>query len=85
LKRALPRDLNEVAQFVAEEEHRATLNLSDPQTGKRYGYTVKNDSTFEICAQFSLDERSQSDAWNHPAGEHCFTIDLLKQPANGFP
>jgi len=85
MKRPLPRDLDEIATFVSEDEHRTRLNILDPQTSKKYGYTVKGESTFELCAEFSLDDRNQDNSWNHPAGQHCFTIDILKGLRAGYP
>jgi Domain of unknown function (DUF5671) len=79
LKRALPCDLDEIARFVSHEEHRRDLNLSDPQSGEKYGYAVKGESSYEICAEFSLDNKSEFPAgWNHSAGKYCFVIDVLK-------
>lgn len=79
LKRPLPQDLDELAKIVREKEYRRELNLNDPQSGEKYGYAVKGQSSYELCAEFSLDNRGEYEGeWNHPAGKHCFVVDVLK-------
>ena len=79
LKRPLPQDLEELAKIVREKEYRRELNLCDPQSGERSGYAVKGKSSYEICTEFSLDNRDEYEGgWNHPAGKHCFVVDVLK-------
>jgi len=78
LKRPLPGDLAELARFVRDDEHARELSLVDPQTGKRYEYSVVGSSQFKLCAEFALDDRREyPPEWTHPAGKHCFTVDLL--------
>jgi hypothetical protein len=83
LKRPLPQSLDEVMQFVVEEERGLLLNLTDPQTGSTYEYAVKGDTKFELCATFSLDKKSSprwgqgSYPWGHSAGRSCFEFDVL--------
>ena len=77
LKRALPETLEELAALARSER----INLTDPQTGERYVYRLKAETTYELCATFSLARDSDSDVfWNHPPGSHCFTIDALDAP-----
>ena len=77
LKRPLPESLEQLATLARDER----INLLDPETGQRYRYTVKSETTYELCATFSLSRDSDSNVfWNHPAGEHCFTIDALDPP-----
>jgi hypothetical protein len=81
LKRALPATLDEVAAFVETEEYRQQVRLTDPQTGAKYEYRVTGESAFELCATFSLSREEERDMfWNHPAGRHCFTVDVLERP-----
>jgi hypothetical protein len=77
LKEPLPRTLDEAVQRARG----ARLDPRDPETGEPYRYTVKNETTYELCARFT--RRRESDFrvfWNHPAGEHCFTINVLDPP-----
>lgn len=77
LKAPLPATLDEAAERARGE----SIPLRDPETGEAYGYAVKSETTFELCATFSLTRESNSNVfWNHPAGRHCFTIDVLDPP-----
>jgi hypothetical protein len=77
LKAPLPKTLEEAAKSARGEK----INLRDPETGESYGYTVKNDSTYELCATFARSRDEDSGIfWNHPAGVHCFTINVLDPP-----
>jgi hypothetical protein len=74
----LPKSLEEAAQQAIN----ARLSVRDPETGKPYRYTVKSASTFELCAEFSFPRDWDAAVfWNHPAGEHCFTVDVLAPAA----
>lgn len=54
----------------------------DVESGRPYEYTVKSDSTYELCAEFSRSSREGTrywdPAWNHPAGRHCFDFRIRK-------
>ncbi len=77
LKRPLPQTLEELAALARSER----INLTDPDTGERYVYRLKNETKYELCATFSLARDSDVDVfWNHPSGRHCFTIDALDAP-----
>ena len=77
LKRALPDTLDELAALARSER----INLTDPETDQRYVYTVKDGTTYELCATFSLERDSDMEVfWNHPSGRHCFTVDALDPP-----
>ena len=77
LKEPLPRTLDEAVQRARG----ARLNPRDPETGEPYRYTVKNETTYELCARFTRQRESDFRVfWNHPAGEHCFTINVLDPP-----
>ena len=76
LKQPLPKTLNEAAAGARNER----LNLQDPETGEPYGYTVKNETTYEICATFTRPHNSdRAVLWNHAAGRHCFTVNVLER------
>jgi hypothetical protein len=77
LKEPLPKTLAEAAQRARA----ARLNPRDPETGEPYGYTVKSETTYELCATFSRGRDSDYRVfWNHAAGAHCFTINVLDPP-----
>jgi hypothetical protein len=77
LKSELPASLEQAANKAVGEQ----LNLRDPETGAPYGYRIPDESTYELCANFSQPrDASVSVFWNHPAGEHCFRIDARKPP-----
>jgi hypothetical protein len=77
LKRPLPDTLDDLASLARHER----IDVADPETGQRYGYTVKDGTTYELCATFSLERDSDVKVfWNHLSGEHCFTVDALDPP-----
>jgi hypothetical protein len=77
IKEGLPKDLVEASLRARN----ARLNPSDPETGEAYVYNVKNETTFELCAEFSLPRDDDSEVfWNHGTGRHCFTINVLDPP-----
>ena len=77
LKRPLPATLDELAALARSER----INLTDPETGDRYVYVVKDEQTYELCATFSAQRDSDMKVfWNHASGRHCFTIDALDPP-----
>ncbi len=77
LKRPLPATLDELAALARYER----INLTDPETGQRYVYTVKDGTAYELCGTFSLERDSDVEVfWNHPSGRHCFTVDALDPP-----
>jgi len=74
LKHPLPKTLEEAAQNNRFQK----LSIYDPETGVPYRYTVVNSTTFTLCASFSQAHTDDFHIfWNHPAGEHCFTINVL--------
>ena len=77
LKRPLPQTLDELAVLARTEK----INLTDPETGERYEFAVKDETTYVLCATFSAERNSDMDVfWNHPADRHCFTVNALDPP-----
>src|SRR4051812_46921939 len=77
LKAPLPKTLEEAAKTARGEK----INLRDPETDEAYRYTVKNESTYVLCAIFARPRDEDSGVfWNHAAGAHCFTINVLDPP-----
>ena len=57
------------------------LSIVDPETGEPYAYRVLDDRRFELCATFDTVRKGDFDVfWDHPAGRHCFVIDVLDPP-----
>ncbi|PIR03390.1 MAG: hypothetical protein COV60_00565 [Candidatus Magasanikbacteria bacterium CG11_big_fil_rev_8_21_14_0_20_43_7] len=65
-------------------------NTVDTITLKPYGYTVKSDTTYTLCATFDTDTKDASaprdstsgwwdSSWVHQIGEYCFerTVDIV--------
>ncbi len=77
LKRALPETIDELAALARSER----INLTDPESGQPYVYTVKDETTYELCVTFSSERNSDVQVfWNHPPGRHCFTVNALDPP-----
>ena len=77
LKEALPKTLEEADQRSRGKR----VNLRDPETGDPYLYTLKSDTSYELCATFARQRDWDSRVfWNHPAGARCFTINVLDPP-----
>ena len=77
LKGPLPKTLEEIVERARTER----IKLNDPETGEPYRYLVTNETTFELCTTFTQVRNSDSSVfWNHPAGTHCFTINVLDPP-----
>jgi hypothetical protein len=78
LKEPLPKTLEEASRRARHE----SLSLRDPETDEPYQYSIKNETTFELCATFGRKHASDNRVfWNHPAGTHCFTINVLDPPS----
>lgn len=77
LQRALPATLDELAAIAKDRK----IEQTDAETGVPYVYRVTSESTYELCATFQFERDESRDVfWNHPAGTHCFQIDVLAPP-----
>ncbi|HLW16356.1 MAG TPA: hypothetical protein VKV69_03230, partial [Actinomycetota bacterium] len=61
--------------------------LADPITRLPYEYNLKSETSYELCATFAAasadaEGASRARAWAHPAGKHCFPIDVEQMPDN---
>jgi len=81
-----PRLMADLPETLAELDLRArrgdavpwALALTDPVTAIPYEYRLVGGTVFEVCARFDLPRnRRWEPFWNHPAGQHCFRLDLL--------
>lgn len=72
-EKRLPADL---AQLERDDTAGAP-DMTDPESGARYGYRVRDARHYELCATFATaqgrgDDGGFDDTWLHPAGRHCF-------------
>ena len=77
---ALPADLQALAGWQGLDEP-----PTDPQSGEPYGYRPTGERTFELCAVFVTSTSGREESrpwregpgfWHHPAGEHCFALEV---------
>lgn len=79
--RPLPQTLDEIAAFSRSQQYSRELELTDPETGERYGYKPLGTERYELCATFTLRRDGDYDLfWNHPAGRHCYEINWKSPP-----
>ena len=77
LERPLFDDLASLA--AAARNRRVTIE--DPVTGEPYAYRVLDTHRYELCATFARPRDADFEvSWNHPAGRHCFVIDVREWP-----
>jgi len=72
-KNTLPADLDTLIAAKRTFES----DLTDDETGARYGYTAGTGTSFQLCATFELAAKERGEglwdaAWQHDAGETCF-------------
>ena len=74
MRRPLPATLEEVRAEALPDRPAIT----DPATAEPYVYRVTGEATYELCATFDRARDEDDDVrWNHPAGAHCFAIDVM--------
>jgi hypothetical protein len=67
--RRLPASLDEL-----HKEAGTNIYARDPESGAAYGYAVKADDTYELCAEFARASELRGDFWSHGEGRQCFTV-----------
>lgn len=80
----LPADLDDLAGWEGFD-----VSATDPVTEAPYGYRVTGETTYELCADFATEApgregrdrqrfviRRHNVSWHHPAGEHCFELEV---------
>lgn len=72
----VPATLDDVvAQAVYQKP-----NIVDPETHAPYIYSVQDSTHYQLCATFNVERTLTYDIfWNHPAGNHCFAIDVTNR------
>lgn len=84
INKALPKDL-ETLQSTRDV---FVSSIADPENGAMYEYRLVDTDSYELCAVFTTDTRTQenrtpygpegSKFWLHAAGRTCFPIDVRK-------
>ena len=88
-KGELPASLDQLKDDIASYSPER-----DPASGDGYGYRKTGATSFDLCADFALqdsdaartmarwEQAGKSTAWNHEAGHYCFarTIDPARHP-----
>jgi hypothetical protein len=69
----LPASLDEVS-----------VSMRDPHTGQPYGYRLKDQRSYELCADFDRStgvspQFSAGHFWSHPSGMQCVTVSPAKR------
>jgi len=73
--------LPETLEELQKRARRRKITITDPETGAPYEYRVLDSTRYELCATFTLPRDAQWGVfWNHLAGRHCFTIDVMDPP-----
>lgn len=76
---ALPPSLD----ALQKPSPRFPVPVDDPVSGQRYEFAVTGASTYEICAVFDAASEPGSarrGLWEHPAGHHCFPLEVPPEP-----
>lgn len=62
--------------------------LNDPVSGEPYQYQKIDKTHYKLCANFATNSnqnklqdelRPTGEFWEHPAGKHCFEINVLEE------
>jgi hypothetical protein len=67
--RRLPATLDELHKDAG-----TNIYARDPESNQPYGYTVKGNDVYELCADFARQSELSGGFWSHPAGRHCYSI-----------
>ena len=65
----LPVTLDELAT-----EAGTNIYSRDPQSARPYSYAVKDDDTYELCAEFTHESEARGGFWSHGVGRRCFLL-----------
>ena len=69
--KSLPRSVDELTPST-----RITIQPRDPVSNAPYVYRTLTGATYELCATFEGEARTENATafWSHPAGQHCFRL-----------
>jgi hypothetical protein len=80
--KVLPESL---AKMQEPDSSDSNINFKDRVSGKPYEYKVKDNVSYDLCAEFGAEagdddmkavERETSPFWNHERGRHCYKFHL---------
>jgi membrane protein YqaA with SNARE-associated domain len=84
-RRALPRSLEDALLLPGV----IVESVQDPLTRQPYGYAAIDSSSYELCATFAAADTapdqpyarpvSVSRFWRHPAGRHCYRLEIPRE------
>ncbi len=88
----LPVDFGEL---MTEFIYLSDKDFKDSVTGERFEYMIKEEKTFELCANFRMPDKDESDAyykidiygneWRYDAGHQCFERKIREADIKGEP
>lgn len=72
--------LPEALDMIQRQGEWQSLHLRDAVSGLPYEYSIKNASSYELCAQFDAvsaddENRQVSSFWRHGRGRYCFSLE----------
>jgi hypothetical protein len=79
----LPPDLAALTEWEGLEKPR-----TDPVSDEPYSYQPSGERSYRLCATFALASSGPMprhlyedgpSVWNHPAGHHCFTLEVASK------
>jgi len=86
----LPADFGELAM---EFSYLDSEDFEDSATGEKIEYMIKEEKTFELCANFRASNKEEFDIyndiygkeWRHNAGQQCFERKIREADIIGEP
>ena len=72
--RRLPESLAEL-----KRDPRVASDTTDPVTGEEYEYRTVTERSYQLCAKFARQIGAtafEPPIWAHPAGRHCFDLEV---------
>lgn len=71
--RPVPATLEEVQKLAIFNK----ISTTDPETNQPYEYITRDATHYALCATFfAVRDLSYDIFWNHPAGYHCYEVDV---------
>lgn len=78
------RDRGQLPPSIAElmRDPRSVSETKDPVSGQPFAYRIAGERRYELCADFAREASGlpESRQWAHPAGRHCFELEVHERP-----
>jgi len=74
-----------ISSFYFKEKRLPSSEKNELKTGEGIEYKISGDTEFELCGSFLQPKNEPGtfeSRWNHPAGRHCFKINVLRDDSN---